>query len=82
MSTYYAILLGLSNKPLFVPTRVATSIGDSLIVDRVYRLYLVTIKEYDTWVDLIVLDMVDFDNYVHGLVMHQKGLLLKFWLGS
>ncbi|CAN4087038.1 unnamed protein product [Withania somnifera] len=41
--------------------RVATPVGDSLVVDRVIRSCLISIDGLDTWVDLILLDMVDFD---------------------
>ena len=40
--------------------RVSTPVGDSVVVDRVYRLCIVTLMGYDTHVDLIVLDMIDF----------------------
>lgn len=39
---------------------VATPIGDSLVVDRVYRYYM-SILGYDIRANLILLDMVDFD---------------------
>ena len=44
-----------------VPIRVSTPLGEPLVVDRVYRSYLVSLDGYDTWVDLIILGMVDFD---------------------
>lgn len=37
---------------------VANLEGDSLVVDQVYKLYLLTIQEYDTQDYLIVFDMV------------------------
>ena len=40
---------------------VSTLVGDSVVVDRVYRLCIVTLMGYDTHVDLKVLDMVDVD---------------------
>ena len=40
---------------------MSAPVGDSVIVDRVYRPCLVTFMGYDTWVDLMILDMVDFD---------------------
>ncbi|CAN4117351.1 unnamed protein product [Withania somnifera] len=40
---------------------VATPVGDSLLVDRVIRSCLISIDGFDTWVDLMLLDMVDFD---------------------
>ncbi|CAN4101680.1 unnamed protein product [Withania somnifera] len=41
--------------------RVVTPVGDSLVVDRVIRSCLISINGLDTWADLILLDMVDFD---------------------
>lgn len=39
----------------------ATLAGDFLVVNQVLRSYLVIIIEYDTWADLIFLDIVAFD---------------------
>ena len=44
-----------------VPIRVYTPVGKPLVVDRVYQSCLVSFVGYDTWVDLIILGMVDFD---------------------
>ena len=35
--------------------------GESLIVDQVYRSCLVSLAGYDIWVELIILGMIDFD---------------------
>lgn len=35
--------------------------GDLLVVDRAYRLCFVTVWEFDTQDNLMVLDIVDFD---------------------
>ncbi|XP_070046975.1 uncharacterized protein [Nicotiana tomentosiformis] len=35
--------------------------GDSIVVDHVYRSYVVSIRRFETRVDLLLLDMVDFD---------------------
>uniref|UniRef100_A0A0V0GST8 Putative ovule protein n=1 Tax=Solanum chacoense TaxID=4108 RepID=A0A0V0GST8_SOLCH len=40
---------------------VSTPVGESLVVDQILRSCLVTIQGCDTRVDLILLDMVDFD---------------------
>lgn len=40
---------------------VATHISDSSVVDTVNKVCVVAIMGYDTWVVLIVLDMVYFD---------------------
>lgn len=59
--SYYALRLGFFLESLFVPLHVARPMGDSLLGDRVYRSYMLTILEYNTQVGLIVLEMVDFD---------------------
>ncbi|KAH0757160.1 hypothetical protein KY290_020653 [Solanum tuberosum] len=43
------------------PIHVSTPVGESLVVDQILRSCLVTIQGCDTRVDLILLDMVDFD---------------------
>lgn len=45
---------------------VATPMGNSCIVDQIYRLCFITIQEYDTLVELIMLDIVDF-NMILGM---------------
>ncbi|XP_070017919.1 uncharacterized protein [Nicotiana sylvestris] len=40
---------------------MSTPVGDAIIVDRIYRLCVVTIGSLETSVDLLLLDMVDFD---------------------
>ena len=46
---------------MIVPIRGSTPVGKPLVVDRVYRSCLVSLAGYDTWVDLIIQGMVDFD---------------------
>ena len=41
--------------------RVSTPVGKSVIVEKVYRSCLVTFVGSNTHVDLIILNMVDFD---------------------
>src|SRR5688572_18401895 len=53
MSVYFASHLGISFELLEVPLRVLTPVGDSLVVDQVYRSCVVTIQGRDTQVDLI-----------------------------
>ncbi|XP_070050291.1 uncharacterized protein [Nicotiana tomentosiformis] len=43
------------------PVYVSTHVGDSIVVDRVYRSSVVSIGSFETRVDLLPLDMVDFD---------------------
>lgn len=42
-------------------TRVSTPMGDSLVVDWVFRSCVVIFRDIHTYVNLIVLNMVDFD---------------------
>ena len=44
-----------------MPIRVSTTVGESVIVEKVYRSCLVTFVGSNTYVDLIILEMVDFD---------------------
>ncbi|XP_070008205.1 uncharacterized protein [Nicotiana sylvestris] len=46
---------------LSAPIYVSTHVGDSIVVDRVNRSYVVSIRSLETSVDLLLLDMVDFD---------------------
>ncbi|XP_070044818.1 uncharacterized protein [Nicotiana tomentosiformis] len=45
----------------YSPVCVSTSVGNIITVDRVYRSSVVTIRELETRVDLLLLSMVDFD---------------------
>ena len=44
-----------------MPIHVSTPVGESVIVKKVYRSFLVTFVGINTYVDLIILEMVDFD---------------------
>ena len=44
-----------------MPIRVSTPVDESVIVEKVYRSCLVTFVGSNTYVDLIILEMVDFD---------------------
>ena len=44
-----------------MPIRVSSLVGESVIVDKVYRYCLVAFVGSNTHVDLIILEMVDFD---------------------
>lgn len=45
---------------------IATLMGDSLVVDRVYKSYLTIFLVHNTHIDLIVLDIMDF-NVIMGM---------------
>ncbi|XP_047260405.1 uncharacterized protein LOC124893447, partial [Capsicum annuum] len=61
ISSYYTPWLDLTSDLLSVPLRASTHVGDSLVVDRVFRSYVMTVSDVDTYADLIILDMLDFD---------------------
>lgn len=39
---------------MFVTIDFSTLVGEPLVLDRVYRSGIVSLTEYDTWVDLII----------------------------
>ncbi|XP_069148015.1 uncharacterized protein [Solanum lycopersicum] len=61
VSTYFAVAFDLIYDSMTVPIRISTPVGKPLVVNQVYRSCLVSLAGYDTWVDLIILGMVDFD---------------------
>ncbi|KAF3617611.1 hypothetical protein FXO37_34562 [Capsicum annuum] len=61
LSAYIALGFDSSSEPLPIPIHVFTPVGDSLVVDYVYRSCIMTFVGLETWLDLIILDMVDFD---------------------
>ena len=61
VSSSFATGLNLHCELLDIPIRVSTPVGESVIVERVYRSCLVTFVGSNTYVDLVILEMVDFD---------------------
>ncbi|XP_070036844.1 uncharacterized protein [Nicotiana tomentosiformis] len=61
VSSYFASYLDMSRGSLNTLVYVSTPVGDSIVVKRVYRSFLITIGAFETWVDLMFLYMVDFD---------------------
>ncbi|XP_049351058.1 uncharacterized protein LOC125815564 [Solanum verrucosum] len=61
VSSSFATGLDLHCDLLDMPIRVSTPVGESVIVEKVYRSCLVTFVGGETYVDLIILEMVDFD---------------------
>ncbi|XP_070024836.1 uncharacterized protein [Nicotiana sylvestris] len=61
VSSYFAHYLGTTRGYLALPVHVSTPVGDTIIMDHVYRSCLVTIGGLETRVDLLLLGMVDFD---------------------
>ncbi|XP_070053920.1 uncharacterized protein [Nicotiana tomentosiformis] len=61
VSSYFAHFLDMPRESLVSSVRVSIPVGDTIIVDRVYRSCVVTIGGLETRVDLLLLSMVDFD---------------------
>ncbi|XP_070034991.1 uncharacterized protein [Nicotiana tomentosiformis] len=61
VSSYFSPYLGTSRDSLSYPVYVSTPVGDSLVVDHMYRLCLVVLSGFETRADLLLLSMVDFD---------------------
>ena len=60
VSSAFATGLNLNCELLDMPIHVSTPVGESVIVEKVYRSCLVTFMGSNTHVDLIILEMVDF----------------------
>ncbi|XP_070050919.1 uncharacterized protein [Nicotiana tomentosiformis] len=61
VSSYFGLYLNVSRDSLSALVYVSTYVRDSIMVDRVYRLFLVSIRDCETRVDLFILSMVEFD---------------------
>ena len=61
VSSSFATGLDLHCDLIDMPIRVSTPVGKSVIVEKVYRSCLVTFVASNTHVDLVILEMVDFD---------------------
>ncbi|XP_070056551.1 uncharacterized protein [Nicotiana tomentosiformis] len=61
VSSLFAHFLGVSRESLSTPVYVSTLVGDSVVVDQMYRSCVVTFCGYETRADLLLLDMTDFE---------------------
>ncbi|XP_070056852.1 uncharacterized protein [Nicotiana tomentosiformis] len=61
VTSLFAHYLGVSRESLGAPVFVSMPVGDSVVVDRVYRSCIVTFCGSETRVDLLLLDMTDFE---------------------
>ena len=61
VSSSFVTVLDLHCDFFDMPICVSTPVGESVIVEKVYRSCLVTFVGSNTHVDLVILEMVDFD---------------------
>ncbi|XP_070012227.1 uncharacterized protein [Nicotiana sylvestris] len=61
VSSYVVLYLVMPSDSLSAHVYVSTPMGDSIVVDRVNRSCIVVIRGLEARVDLLLLDMVDFD---------------------
>ncbi|XP_070030980.1 uncharacterized protein [Nicotiana tomentosiformis] len=61
VSSLFAHFLGVPRESLGTSLYVSTPVGDSVIVDRIYRSCIMTLCGYETRADLLLLDMTDFE---------------------
>ncbi|XP_070008684.1 uncharacterized protein [Nicotiana sylvestris] len=61
VSTLFAHFLGVPHESLGTPVYVSTQVGNSIVVDLIYPSCIVTFCGYETRVDLLLLDMTDFE---------------------
>nr|XP_033511627.1 uncharacterized protein LOC117276389 [Nicotiana tomentosiformis] len=61
VSSLFSPYLDVSCESLGVPIFVSTPVGDSIVVDQVYRSRVVTFYGYETGVNLLLLDMTVFE---------------------
>lgn len=61
VSSLFAHYLGVSRESLGTPVYVSTTVGDSIIMDQIYRSCIVTFCGYETRADLLLLDMTDIE---------------------
>ena len=61
VSSSFATGLNLHCELHDIPIRVSTPVGESVIVEKMYRSCPVIFMENNTHVDLVILEMVDFD---------------------
>ncbi|XP_070050622.1 uncharacterized protein [Nicotiana tomentosiformis] len=61
VSSYFGHYLDMTGNSLGMYVHVSTSVGDSIVMDYVYRLCVVTIDGYKARVDLLLLGIIDFE---------------------
>ena len=61
VSSLFAPFLGVSRESLSTLVYVSTPVGDSVVVNRIYRSCIITFCGYETRADLLLLEMTDFE---------------------
>ncbi|XP_070029308.1 uncharacterized protein [Nicotiana sylvestris] len=61
VTPYIATSFGIEPEQLHEPFSVSILVGESIMVARIYRDYVVTVHGRDTMANLIELGMIDFD---------------------
>ncbi|XP_070040338.1 uncharacterized protein [Nicotiana tomentosiformis] len=61
VSSLFAHFLGDSHESLGTPIYVSTLVGNSIVVNMIYRSCIITFCGYETRLDLLFLDMTDFE---------------------
>ncbi|XP_070032512.1 uncharacterized protein [Nicotiana tomentosiformis] len=61
VSSLFDHFLGVPRESLGALVYVSTPVGDSVIVDQIYRSYIITFYGYKTRADLLLLDLTDFE---------------------
>ncbi|XP_070014999.1 uncharacterized protein [Nicotiana sylvestris] len=86
VSSLLAHFLDIPRKSMGTPDHVSTPVGDSVVVDRIYRSCVVTFYGYETRADLLFLDITYFEvilgtNWLspyHGILdCHAKTVTLE-----
>ncbi|XP_070029163.1 uncharacterized protein [Nicotiana sylvestris] len=98
VSSLFAHFLVISPEPLGTPIHVSTPMGNSVVVDQIYRSCMVTFCGFETRAELLLLDMIDFevilgmdwlspyhtvlDFHAKTVTLAMPGLLGLEWRGS
>jgi len=61
VSSLFAPFLGVSRESFSTHVYVSTPVGDSVVVNRIYRSCIITFCGYETREDLLLLEMIDFE---------------------
>jgi len=61
VSSLFAPFLGVSRESLSTHVYVSTPVGDSVVVNQIYRSCIIIFCGYETRADLLLLEMIDFE---------------------